>query len=70
MAEQNADYATTGGVSGVGLLANVSVIVPVSRSVLTITKDGRTMRGDRDIKDLSREELLVVIGELIDLMLH
>lgn len=51
-----------------GTTANIAASIPYPRAVLTITADGRTMRGDKEVKDLPREELLTVINELIDLI--
>ena len=46
----------------------LSVAIAPSKTVLTITADGKKMRGDRELKDLSADELLVVIDDLIDLI--
>lgn len=47
--------------------SNIARIAP-PHTVLIITADGRTMRGDKELKDMPREELLIVINELIDLI--
>ena len=39
-----------------------------NKTVLIITGEGKKMRGDRELSSLSKEELLVVIDDLIDLI--
>ena len=44
------------------------VTIPASKTVVILTADGKLMRDGREIKDLPRDELLVIIGELVDLI--
>ena len=44
--------------------------VSAGKEILRITPDGRTLRGDRELKELPAHELLEVIDELVALIRH
>ena len=44
------------------------VRVPAPRSVLVLTPDGKIMRGDRELHDLDRDELIEVVRDLVDVI--
>ena len=43
-------------------------VIKQPKPVLTIMADGKIMRGDAPIESLSKEQLIVVVNELIDLI--
>ncbi len=47
---------------------DLSVRIPESKVIITITADGKKMRGDKELKDLTRDELLTLVDDLIDLI--
>lgn len=47
---------------------DMSINIPTPKVIMTINADGRKMRGDKELKELSKEELLTLVDELIDLI--
>lgn len=47
---------------------DLSVRIPESKVVMRITADGKKMRGDKELKDLTRDELLMLVDDLVDLI--
>lgn len=42
--------------------------VPTSKTILFVTGEGKIMRGDKQIEELSRDELLDVIREVVGML--
>lgn len=64
--------AYEGGTLNIGLAIDkaVTILEPVDRKVLLLTKDGKLLRNGVLVEDLDRAELIQVVHELVEIVLN